>query len=133
LLLCLFGALLPAIAAGAKSFSITCIVTIPAGGMLYVTVVDSTSPSLKSPGFVREKRPHASAATDTVVFKAVPSGTYAVRAFLDTNNNDNLDMGMMGPKEPTAASWNGSSSFIPTFEATRFRLRGDTTLVLRLK
>ncbi|MFO8063735.1 MAG: DUF2141 domain-containing protein [Spirochaetota bacterium] len=30
----------------------------------------------------------------------VPPGTYAIRAFIDTNDNEDLDMGMLGPREP---------------------------------
>ncbi|MFP4484204.1 MAG: DUF2141 domain-containing protein [Spirochaetaceae bacterium] len=35
-------------------------------------------------------------------FTDVPPGTYAVRAFLDSNRNDDLDIGILGPKEPWA-------------------------------
>jgi uncharacterized protein (DUF2141 family) len=114
--------------------SIRCLTTIPGAGTLYLTVVDANHGSLKSPGIQAKKKLYRAATRDTLMFDKLPPGVYAVRAFLDKNGNGKMDMGLMGPKEPTAVSWNGSAHFgMPTFDSTRFKLKSDTTLVLQLK
>jgi uncharacterized protein (DUF2141 family) len=118
----------------AGGLSIRCITSVPAEGTLYISVVDATTGSLKNPGIQSMKRLYKAAARDTLVFTTLPPGVYAVRAFLDKNGNGKIDMGLMGPKEPTAVSWNGSAHFgMPTFDSIKFSLKADTTLVLQLK
>jgi uncharacterized protein (DUF2141 family) len=56
----------------------------------------------------------------------VPPGTYAVRAFLDTNGNQELDMGMFGPKEPWGV-YTASGRIVgpPRFRSLAFEVSSD--------
>jgi uncharacterized protein (DUF2141 family) len=50
----------------------------------------------------------------TIVFADVPHGDYAVKLFQDANDNQKLDMGLMGPKERYGFSNNVMGTFGPT-------------------
>jgi uncharacterized protein (DUF2141 family) len=77
---------------------------IEADGVLYVALFDKrgweATPDFQE-GFV-EGRSYPVESRRSVEFRIedVPQGTYAIRAFLDENDNEELDMGMLGPKEP---------------------------------
>lgn len=60
----------------------------------------------------------------TVIFKAVPYGTYAISSFHDENNNEELDAGLFGiPKEPYASSRGAKGMFgPPQWEDAKFEL-----------
>lgn len=82
---------------------------IEGDGTLYVAIFDRTgwdaAPDFRE-GFVRGTTYEVD--TDEVKssqevsyrFEDIPTGTYAIRAFLDENGNEDLDFGMLGPKEP---------------------------------
>jgi hypothetical protein len=79
---------------------------------LFVSIVDraawdASGEELQNPdtldGYVQGIRLNPDGAAELrYEFTKVPPGTYAIRAFLDTNRNDNLDIGIFGPKEPWA-------------------------------
>ena len=59
-------------------------------------------------------------------FEAVPAGTYAIRAFLDTNANDSLDMGLVGPQEPWGVyEAHGRILGPPRFHKLSFEVEAD--------
>jgi uncharacterized protein (DUF2141 family) len=73
----------------------------------------------------------------TVTFNEVPSGDYAVSAFLDENQNGTIDRGFMGrPKEPIALS--NMTQMLqrrsrPSFEEAKFTVNGPKTISLSLR
>ncbi len=58
----------------------------------------------------------------TAVFKNTSPGTYAIKFFHDQNNNEKLDMNLLGlPTEPYGFSQNAEGSFgLPDFKAASF-------------
>ncbi|MFO7781235.1 MAG: DUF2141 domain-containing protein [Spirochaetia bacterium] len=90
-------------------------------GELFVAIFDErgweATPDFQE-GFV-EGRSYRVESAGSVDFRidGVPRGTYAVRAFLDTNGNQELDMGMFGPKEP----WGVYRASGPIVGPPRFR------------
>ncbi|MBD3320990.1 MAG: DUF2141 domain-containing protein [Chitinivibrionales bacterium] len=68
-------------------------------------------------------------------FENVPSGTYGLRVFQDTNGNDSLDKGMLGPKEPWTMSWNGKKPLgWPEFRHICFTITKDSSgIILELE
>ncbi len=79
---------------------------------LFVSIVDrgawdASSEELQSPdvldAYLQGIRFDPAGASEVrYEFTDVPSGTYAIRAFLDTNGNEEQDIGLFGPKEPWA-------------------------------
>ncbi|MCK5147889.1 DUF2141 domain-containing protein [bacterium] len=47
----------------------------------------------------------------------IPAGTYGIRAYQDVNGNDELDIGIMGPKEP----WGTYKHSRPRFSGPKFK------------
>lgn len=70
----------------------------------------------------------------TVVFHNVTPGKYAVRFFLDENNNRKLDKGIFGvPKEGWGCSNDVKGTFgPPKFEAMLFSLTTDKTIAIHV-
>ena len=77
-------------------------------GTLYVALLDQTrwddptgedtkSREGYAQGFSEEVTEHDHV---TYTLENVPPGSYAIRAFVDTNDNETLDMGVLGPREP---------------------------------
>ena len=65
-------------------------------------------------------------------FDGIPSGRYALRAYLDTNENGRLDSGLFGPTEPWALSWRTDRHRLPPkFSDIAFTVAGDTEINLR--
>lgn len=59
-------------------------------------------------------------------FEEVPPGSYAIRAFLDTNGNENLDFGLFGPREPWGMYRDPRPVLgPPRFQAVAFQVNGD--------
>jgi uncharacterized protein (DUF2141 family) len=59
-------------------------------------------------------------------FEKVPAGTYAIRAFLDTNGNEDLDMGLLGPQEPWGVYEAGGQIMgPPRFHKLSFEIQSD--------
>lgn len=59
-------------------------------------------------------------------FDEVPPGDYAIRAFLDTNGNENLDFGLFGPREPWGMYRDPRPVLgPPRFRAVAFTVAGD--------
>ena len=59
-------------------------------------------------------------------FEEVPPGSYAIRAFLDSNGNENLDFGLFGPREPWGMYRDPRPVLgPPRFRAVSFEVDGD--------
>lgn len=68
--------------------------------------------------------------TATVVFADVPYGDYAVKLFQDENDNQKLDIGLMGPKERYGFSNNVMGTFgPPAWEKAKFTVAGPAHTV----
>ena len=117
-------------AAGANHVVAGTIEGIEAEGVLYVALFDKrgweAAPDFQE-GFV-EGRSYRVESERSVEFRIedVPAGTYAVRAFLDENGNEELDMGMLGPKEPWGV-YKASGRIIgpPRFGSLAFEVSSD--------
>jgi uncharacterized protein (DUF2141 family) len=73
--------------------------------------------------FFREKRlPVQSGKTEVLLrFDDLPAGTYALRVFIDQDDDGRLGRGLFGPSEPWALSWNGPrENSIPRFKDVSF-------------
>jgi uncharacterized protein (DUF2141 family) len=99
-------------------------------GQLFVAIFDErgweAAPDFQE-GFV-EGRSYQVESASSVDFRidGVPPGTYAVRAFLDTNGNQELDMGMLGPREPWGV-YRASGRILgpPQFRSLAFEVSSD--------
>lgn len=62
------------------------------------------------------------------VFQDINEGVYALRCYLDENNNDELDTFLMIPKEPWSLSWKeGQRKVPPRFKNVSFEVKKDLT------
>jgi len=71
----------------------------------------------------------------TLVFDAVPAGTYAVSVMHDENNDKKMETNWMGiPKEGTAASNDAKGKFgPPKFADAQFKTNGgDATIAIKM-
>jgi uncharacterized protein (DUF2141 family) len=69
----------------------------------------------------------------SVVFKAVPTGTYAISYIHDANNNGEMDANFMGiPKEDYGCS-NNAKGFMgpPKWEDAKFELTKPIEIVIK--
>lgn len=64
--------------------------------------------------------------TITYSFEDVPPGVYAIRAFIDTNDNKELDMGLLGPSEPWGV-YHATQRIVgpPRFDELSFDVESD--------
>ena len=130
ILLGLMMALTISASAGAEHVVAGTITGIEEDGELFVAIFDErgweAAPDFQE-GFV-EGRSYRVESERSVEFRIedVPAGTYAVRAFLDENGNEELDMGMLGPKEPWGV-YKASGRIIgpPRFGSLAFEVSSD--------
>ncbi len=73
--------------------------------------------------------------TSQAVFESVPSGTYAIFVFHDTNNNNKMDKNFLGiPKEGYGASKNKLPfASAPSFNDNKFSVDNNSTIQLNIK
>ncbi len=116
--------------AGAEHVVAGTISGIEEDGRLFIAIFDErgweAAPDFEE-GFV-EGRSYRVESGSSVEFRieGVPSGTYAVRAFLDSNGNRELDMGMFGPKEPWGVyRASGRITGPPRFRSLAFEVSSD--------
>lgn len=68
------------------------------------------------------------------VIRGVEEGVYALRCYLDENNNDELDTFLMIPTEPWCLSWKeGQRKVPPRFKNISFEVKKDISKNLYLK
>lgn len=71
---------------------------------------------------------------DEVITIDLSNGLYAIKAFVDENNNRKLDIGVLGPDEPTAFG-NDARAFFgpPSFQDSAIAINGTTFHRVTLK
>jgi uncharacterized protein (DUF2141 family) len=114
----------------ANTHSISGRVLINEEGVLYIYLVDEEQFPTPFTGIMEHVIPISSTHLDNgnvpFNFQNIPSGSYGIRVFIDTNNNSKLDRGLSGPKEPWGMSWQEKrAARIPRFEDIAFKLTGD--------
>lgn len=73
------------------------------------------------------------AESETIVFKNVPAGKYALAVYQDENLNGLLDVNDLGiPREGYAFSGKGKGAGKPKFEEAAFELAGNDTIHLKM-
>ncbi len=100
------------------------------GGSLLVSVADSREMFESDDDADLIAKVPVAGAVASAVFEGVAPGEYAVKAFHDVNENGELDMGMMGPKEKFGFS-NNVIGFMgpPDFDDAKFAYDGGTETV----
>lgn len=101
-------------------------------GKLFVGLYDSKAHFLEK-RFV-SKKTEINNLQATIVFKNIPSGTYAISAYQDENNNDKMDAKFFViPKEPIGISNNAKGKYgPPKFEDASFLLDTHKELNIRM-
>jgi len=86
----------------AEGYSVSGIISSPKSGTIFIALLNEKEFSgQENYRFGLRLKASASGEQKTFfTFKDVPAGVYAIRCFLDTNDNGKLDMGLFGPKEP---------------------------------
>lgn len=112
-------------APGAASFTLRLAVAEPEG-TVYVSLIDNEADwdsDAEGRGFTRD----ASSGTVTIEIEDVRPGTYAVKAFQDTDGNGELSTNALGiPNEPYGFSNNAPARFGPPgFGAASFTVDGE--------
>ncbi len=104
------------------------------GGQLGVALYSSPDgfPDQRTP--LSQLRPHTTGLVDTVTFRDVAPGRYAVAVQHDLNSNGVLDRNMIGaPKEPWGVSRDVRHAMrAPRFEQAAFDVRVDTVIAVRV-
>ena len=72
--------------------------------------------------------------SETIIFRNLPVGDYAVAIFHDRNNDDKLNKNIFGlPKEGFGFSNNCKPFFsAPSFKCTKFNLSSDKSIIIEL-
>ena len=71
--------------------------------------------------------------TQSIILTSIPSNKYSVLLFQDLNNNQYLDQGIFGPKEPFGFSKNPTITFrSPTFKETLIPIDSNKTISIKL-
>jgi uncharacterized protein (DUF2141 family) len=100
------------------------------GGELLVSVANSREMFESDDLALFNARVPVDGAQEGAVFEGVPPGEYAVKAFHDTNDNQKIDIGRMGPKEKYGFS-NNVVGFMgpPDFDDAKFEFDGGELTV----
>lgn len=108
---------------------IECTIDGAGGGVLRIILVTEADMGNPRSGFRRVEidrtEEQVEPWTVSYVFEGVPPGEYAIRTYLDTNGNGELDRKGFRPSEPWGFSWNnGPKRGIPRFEDISFMVPG---------
>ena len=113
-----------------NSCSISGQVLIDDEGVLYIYLVDEQQFSVPFTGIdkviVRIGRELKKIGLVPFEFENLMPGSYGVRVFLDTNGNEKLDRGLLGPSEPWGMSWQRKKpARIPKWKDIAFEVSRD--------
>lgn len=103
-------------------------------GTIYMVVFDSEDAYANQgePAFTR-----AIPVTDQDVSVTIPevkNGTYAIKSFLDSNDNQQMDTNMVGlPKEQYGFSNNAGRFGPASFDEAAFTVEGDNSISIKLR
>ena len=119
------GATLTVVVTGARAGDGPIIASVFAGPAGFPLGPTATASQLQSA---------SGAAADTIVFRNLPPGRYAVAVHQDQIVYRNMDLNFFGaPKEPWGVSKNVRPSFRPPhFDEAAFNLAGDTRIDVRI-
>ena len=68
-----------------------------------------------------------------ITFAELPEGEYAIKLFQDENDNNKMDMNMMGiPKESYGFSNNGGRFGQPKYKEAKFSVKDNTSIEINL-
>ena len=82
---------------------------------------------------VQASKTKAEHAVESIVFKDLAEGEYAVKMYQDENDNDELDSNMMGiPKEGYGFSNNVGMFGTPKYKETKFTVKDNTIIEIDL-
>ena len=131
----LFALTSPAIAQGADDGSVS--LTFDTGartGSVMVALYDSEA-AYGAGRAVAQMRLDASVGTPTALFRDLPPGDYAAKAFHDVDADGEMDLNPFGiPTEPYAFSNNAVGNMGPArWEQARFTVTGATAQTIRLR
>jgi uncharacterized protein (DUF2141 family) len=138
----LVAVLSPDAAALAGSLELT-VAGAPRHGTLYVTITRDPAAFARvlcqedqTPDYFTwcESRSLSGDASDEIISIDLSNATYAIKAFVDENNNRRLDMGVLGPVEPMAFG-NDARGFYgpPSFLDASIEINGATFHRVTLK
>ncbi len=116
----------------ADPITLTGTINFPEQGTVYLQLVDQAAFEAELDG------EHIAIINEPIspapyVIEDIDAGNYMVRAFQDTNNNGELDMGLFGPKEPWLILGYKPSAFKrPNFQEHSISIDADMNLQLEL-
>lgn len=136
-LILIFLFLLTGQAGGQKQFDLSVLVTgiEPNTGNVIVSVYNNEKDFLWEGKEFRIQVVKAREDTDTLVFKGLPKGEYAVAIYQDRNGDGKMNKNFMGiPKEIYGFSQNFRPLISkPHFDDCRFELKNNLTITVKLK
>lgn len=103
-------------------------------GTIYMVVFDSEEAYANQgvPAFTRAIP--VSSDEVSVTIPDVKNGTYAIKSFLDSNDNQQMDTNLVGlPKEQYGFSNNAGRFGPASFEEAAFKVEGDNSLSIKLR
>jgi len=95
------------------------------GGDIRIAIYNNNDSFLKTPFKVAIIKPNSEVVN--LVILDLPEGEYAISLYQDKNTNEDLDMGMFGPKEPYGFSNNAKGNFGPAkFTDAKFEVTSNS-------
>ena len=95
------------------------------GGDIRIAIYNNDDSFLKTPFKVAIIKPNSKVVN--IVIPNLPEGVYAISLYQDENTNEDLDMGMFGPKEPYGFSNNAKGKFGPAkFADAKFEVTSNS-------
>ncbi|MBL4908575.1 MAG: DUF2141 domain-containing protein [Alteromonadaceae bacterium] len=92
---------------------------------------DETSYKQGNP--VHSARVKVNKSQEKIIFTELPDGEYAIKLFQDENDNNKMDMNMMGiPKESYGFSNNGGRFGQPDYKEAKFSVKDNTRIEINL-
>ncbi len=125
---CLAGA--AASAEGTGTLTVRFTGLVETGGVLIMTLADSRELYESEKQALRIARIPVDGVEAVAVFEGLAAGEYAVKAFHDANENRELDIGLMGPKEKYGFS-NNVMGFLgpPDYDDAKFAFDGSELVI----
>jgi uncharacterized protein (DUF2141 family) len=101
------------------------------GHLMLAMYADETSYQHGKPSY--SARVKVSKAQEEITFKDLPDGEYAIKLFQDKNDNNEMDMNMLGiPKESYGFSNNGGHFGQPDYKEAKFSVKDNTIIDINL-
>ncbi|MCK5781532.1 MAG: DUF2141 domain-containing protein [Flavobacteriales bacterium] len=103
-------------------------------GNIFVSIYNKSDDFPKKGKHYQNNTTPANNYSETIFFKNLPVGDYAVALFHDRNSDDKLNKNLFGlPKEGYGFSNNCKPIFsAPSFKCTKFNLSSDKSIIIEL-